>query len=168
MDVYYHDEATPEGVHYWTNDSISSVSGPIQLACEDGSPVIQMDFVSSNQNLTYGSSSVDEETAIDWEERNDSATESANGTTFAHTGDDGENTTYYDSDEQTLRILTRHYLGMFGPSFDLRVHHGPGGSGSARINVANSEGELRYDVSGDGSYITYLHVTENNVTVELD
>jgi hypothetical protein len=27
---------------------------------------------------------------------------------------------------------------------------------------------LRYETGGGGSYITYLHVTENNVTVELN
>ena len=167
MDVYYHDESTPAGVHRWTNDSISSVSGPVQLACEGGSAVIQVEFTSTEQPLTYGSSSVDEDTAIDWESL-DSGAPDPDPTTFAHAGDDGENTTYAYGDEQNLRILTRHYLATFGSDFDLRVYHGPGNSGSARIDVSNSGGVLRYDTAEGGSFITYLHVTENNVTVELD
>ncbi|MFD1597837.1 DUF7289 family protein [Halobellus rarus] len=167
LDVYYHDESTTEGVHRWTNDDISSISGPVQLACEDGDPVVQIEFTSSAQNLTYGSSSVDEETAIDWESLDDGAPD-PDPTTFAHDGDDGENTTYHYGDEQTLQILTRHYFAMFGTEFKLRVHHGPGDSGTARIDVSDSGGVLRYDTIDDGSYITYLHVTENNVTVELD
>ena len=166
MDVYYHDESTSEGVHRWTDDDISSISGPVQLACEDGNPVIQIDFTSTAQDLTYGSSSVDEDTAIDWDALDDGP--DPNPTTFAHDGDDGENTTYDYGDDQNLRILTRHYLAMFGPDFKLRVHHGPGNSGTARIDVADSGGVLRYDTIEDGSYITYLHVTENNVTVALD
>ena len=167
MDIYYHDESTAEGVHHWTDDTISSVSGPTQLACEDGSPVIRLDLTSPNQNFTYGSSSVDEETAIDWDTLDDGS--GPDPITFAHAGDDDDgSTTYDDGDEQTLRILTRHYFAMFDSDFDLRVHHGPGGSGNARINVANSGGVLRYDTGGDGSSITYLHVTENNVTVELN
>jgi hypothetical protein len=167
MDVYYHDASTPEGVHRWTNDSISSVSGPVQLACEAGSPVIRIDFTSANQNLTYGSSSVDEETAIDWDTLDNGAPD-PDPTTFAHEGDDGENTTYEYDDEQNLRILTRHYFATFGSDFRVRVHHGPGNSGSARIDASNSGGTLRYESGGGGSFITYLHVTENNVTVELN
>ncbi|WP_336021739.1 DUF7289 family protein [Halobellus salinisoli] len=167
MDVYYHDESTAEGVHRWTNDSIPSDSGDVQLACEGGDTVIEIDFTGTEQNLTYGSSSLDE-TAIDWDERNESATESADPTTFAHTGDDGEDTTYDYGDRQHLRILTRHYFAMFDSEFDLTVDHGPGDRGTSQISTSGSGGTLRYETVGGESYITYLHVTENNVTVELD
>ena len=74
-----------------------------------------------------------------------------------------------DKKEKHLRILTRHYFAMFGPDFGLPVHHGLGGSGNNRFNMANSGGVLRYDTtSRGGSCITYLHVTENNVTIELN
>jgi hypothetical protein len=168
MDVYYDDQSTSEGVHRWSNDSIPSDSGGVQLDCDDGDTVIRIDFTSSEQNLTYGESNVDEDTAIDWDERNESATEKPDPTKFAHEGDDGENTTYHYDDEQTLRILTRHYFAMFGQEFKLRVDHGPGDRGTTQIDTSGSGGVLRYDTVEGGSYITYLHVTENNVTVELD
>ena len=168
MDVYYDDQSTAEGVHRWTNDSIPVGSGPVRLDCADDDTVIKVDFTGSGQNLTYGSSSVDDETAIDWDERNESATEKPDPTTFAHTGDDGEDTTYNYGDEQTLRILTRHYFAMFGPEFKLTVDHGPGDRGTTQIDSSGSGGVLRYDTIEGGAYITYLHVTENNVTVELD
>jgi hypothetical protein len=169
MEVYYGDESTDEGVHYWTNDSIPAASGPVRLTCEDDDPVLDIDFTSSTQNLTYQSVSFNEDTEIDWNKRNESATEKPDPITFSHSGDDDDGSTEYGyGDEQNLRILTRHYFAMLGPEFDLRVTHGPGDSGTARIDRTDSGGVLRYDRVDGGSYITYLHVTENNVSVELD
>ena len=166
MDVYYHDAGTPEGVHRWSNDSIPSDSGPVQLAC-DGGTVIEVDFTSTAQNLTYAESNIGDDTAIDWTDRNASATESAVPTTFDH-ADDGEPRTYDDGDTQTLRILTRHYFAEFDSDVDLRVDHGSGGRGTAQIDTSSSGGVLRYEAAAGESFITYLHVTENNVTVELN
>ncbi|GGJ00196.1 hypothetical protein GCM10008995_07540 [Halobellus salinus] len=167
MDVYYHNDSTAAGVHHWTNDTISSVSGPVQLACSDGAPELRMAFTSPEQSLTYDPGTVDRngDTELDWASLNDGP--APDPTTFGHTGDDNEHTTYESGDEQNSRILTRHYLATFDAGFTVRVNHGPGGSGSAQINQANSDGVLRYDTSERGSYLTYLYVTENNVTVEL-
>jgi len=166
MDVYYHDASTPEGVHRWTNSSIPSDSGDVQLACDDGDTVIEIDFTGTEQNLTYGSSSITEDTAIDWDERNESATQKPDPTTFGH-NEDGEPREYEYTDEQNLRILTRHYFATFDEEFDLTVYHGPGNRGTSQISTSESGGTLRYDTISGTSYITYLHVTENNVTVEL-
>ena len=163
MDIYYHDESTTEGVHRWTNDEISSVSGPIQLACDGRNPVLQMDLTNSNQNLTYGSSSVGEDTTINWEDLDDDS--GTDPITFAHDGDEDDGgTTYSDEDEENLRVLTRHYFATFDSDFDIRAQN----NRNTHVNVANSGGILRYDTGGRGSYVTYLHVTENNVTVELN
>ncbi|RLM59779.1 hypothetical protein DVK02_03350 [Halobellus sp. Atlit-31R] len=166
MDLYYDDASTPEDVHRWTNGSIPSNSGPVQLACEGGDTVIEVDFTSSAQSFTYGSSSVGHDTAIDWDARE--ATATAEPVSFTHTGDDGENTTYEDADAQTLRILTRHYFATFDSKFVLRVDHGPGNRGTTQIDQSASGGVLRYDTTDSSAYITYLHVTENNVTVALE
>ena len=168
MDVSYHDAGTAEGVHRWSNDSIPSDTGAVQLGCDGDDTVIEIDFTGDAQTLTYGESSIDDDTAIDWADRNESATESANPTTFGHDGDDGESTTYDHGDTQTLRILSRHYFATFGSNFDLRVSHGPGDRGTTQIDTTASGGTLQYETPAGESFITYLHVTENNVTVELD
>ncbi|WP_435185015.1 DUF7289 family protein [Halobellus sp. EA9] len=175
MDVYYHDAATPEGVHLWSNDSIPSDSGPVQLACDGEDMIIQVDFTSPDQPLTYTDGDFDgddgddgDETALDWADRNDSSAQAPSPTTFAHPGDDGENTTYSFGDRQNLRILTRHYFATFDSDFELAVSHGPGDRGTSQIDVSGSGGTLRYNTTGEGSYITYLHVTENNVSVALN
>ncbi|MGQ4554662.1 DUF7289 family protein [Halobellus sp. GM3] len=166
MDVYYHDESTTEGVHRWSNDTISSNTGPVQLACDGDDTVIEVDFTSPDQNLTYGESNVGEETAIDWDDR-DAGAPAPDPTTFAHTGEDGEDTTYDYGEAETLRVLTRHYFAMFGSEFDVRVDHGPGDRGTTQIDNSASGGTLQYERADGGSYLTYLHVTENNVSVDL-
>ena len=167
MDIYYDDADTAEGVHRWSNDSIPSDSGAVQLACDGDDTVIEVDFTDDTQTFTYGESNVDDDTAIDWDERNESATESADPTEFNHTAD-GEPTAYDYGDTQNFRILTRHYFALFGTDFDLRVSHGPGDRGTTQIDTGASGGSLRYDRVTGSTYITYLHVTENNVTVELN
>ncbi len=168
MDIYYDDAGTAEGVHRWSNDSIPSDSGAVQLACSGDDTVIEVDFTNDTQTFTYGESNIDDDTAIDWEDRNDSATVKPDPTTFSHTGDDGENTTYDYGNTQNSRILTRHYFAMFGTDFDLRVSHGPGDRGTTQIDKSASGGTLEYDRVTGSTYITYLHVTENNVTVDLN
>ena len=168
MDIYYHDAGTAEGVHRWSNDSIPSDSGAVQLACNGDDTVIEVDFTDDTQTFTYGESNIDDDTAIDWEARNDSATVKPDPTTFDHTGDDGEDTTYDYGDTQNLRILTRHYFAEFGSDFELRVSHGPGDRGTTQIDTTVSGGTLQYETPAGGSFITYLHVTENNVTVALN
>ena len=167
MDIYYHDADTAEGVHQWSNDSIPSDSGPVQLACDGDDTVIEINFTSTEQSFTYGQSNIDEDTAIDWDDRNESATEKPDPTTFTHTGDDGENTRYNYSDTQNIRNLTRHYFAEFDSDFALRVSHGPGNRGTSQIDVSNSGGTIQYETPAGTSFITYLHVTENNVTVAL-
>jgi hypothetical protein len=103
------------------------------------------------------------DTGVNWESRDNGSY--PDSVTFAHDGDEDDGgTTYDDGDEETLRILTRHYFAKFGSDFDLRAHN----NRDTHINAANSGGVLRYETGGGGSYITYLHVTENNVTVELN
>jgi hypothetical protein len=167
MDVSYHDAGTAEGVHRWSNDSIPSDTGAVQLGCDGDDTVIEIDFTGDAQTLTYGESSIDDDTAIDWADRNESATESANPTTSGHDGDDGS-TTYDHGGTQPLRILNRHYFAAFGSNFDLRVSHRPGDRGTTRIDTTASGGTLQYETPAGESFITYRHVTGNIVTVELD
>jgi len=168
MDIYYDDAGTAEGVHRWSNDSIPSDSGAVQLACDDGDTVIEIDFTDDTQTFTYGESNIDDDTAIDWDERNESATEGADPTTFDHGPDDGEPLTYSGGNTEDLRHLTRHYFAEFDSDFDLRVSHGPGNRGTTQIDQSASGGNLQYDRASGSTYITYLHVTENNVTVDLN
>jgi hypothetical protein len=166
--IYYYDSSTPEGVHLWENETISSNTGPVQLGCDGNDMIIEVDLTGAGQTFTYKDGDFNEDTALDWEAYNDSASQAPSPTSFNHTGDDGENTTYRFGDTQNLRILTRHYFAAFDSDFELTVSHGPGNRGTTQIDTSASGGTLRYNATSGGSYITYLHVTENNVSVALD
>ncbi|ALG81998.1 hypothetical protein HLASA_1103 [Halanaeroarchaeum sulfurireducens] len=79
-------------------------------------------------------------------------------------------TTFEVDDTTTIGNVTNHYVGLLGPNVDLTVKDGPG-EGSDE----SSEGNVNEDASGgyvitdrSGQYVTYLHVSENNVTVHLE
>jgi len=71
-----------------------------------------------------------------------------------------------DSDEETEEIgfVMAHYFGRLGPNFELTVIDGPGASSG--VDEGASEGNLEYDATEAG-FITFLHVTENDLDVDL-
>lgn len=84
------------------------------------------------------------------------------GTTF----DSGDLGPAPNTDSKTVEFLSNHYLSRLPPSFTLRVQGGPGSSN--RIDEESSTGTLRYPETVSAQYITYLHVTENEINVEFD
>jgi hypothetical protein len=75
-----------------------------------------------------------------------------------------EPTTYEpnDGDTESIDRLVRHYFAEFPEEFDLTVDD----KNSDTINEAGSSGRLF--TGGSGRYVTYLHVTQNEVVVEID
>lgn len=65
-----------------------------------------------------------------------------------------------------LGFLVNHYVQRLGPTVELKVTDGPGGS--SRIDEGESSGTLDYTQGGGDKFITFLHITENRVTVELE
>lgn len=157
MAVYYRNGSGSQ--HVWTNDSIPAGTGPVSIDCS--TETISVNYTSP-MSMTYGGPGATDETSLTWD------APLASEAQFNHSGADGENTTFTPGEETTAGHLTRHYLSFFAPEFDLSVWHGPGNSGKARLDVDDSTGELRYDTTTSSRYITFLHVTENNVTVELE
>ncbi|MFB6070812.1 MAG: hypothetical protein ABEJ76_07290 [Halanaeroarchaeum sp.] len=76
--------------------------------------------------------------------------------------------TFDTTDQTTIGNLTNHYIGLFGRSVDLTVKdgNGVGGGAAGNINEDVSSGYVEFD--GSGKFVTYLHVSENNVTVSLE
>ncbi|WP_435069583.1 DUF7289 family protein [Haloplanus sp. C73] len=72
------------------------------------------------------------------------------------------NVTYSGGDTEDLALITRHYFAQMGPGFDLVVADG----NNAGIGESGSSGYIYYD--GSGKVVTYLHVTEHNVTARVD
>lgn len=73
-----------------------------------------------------------------------------------------ESETYDDDDTESLGRITNHYFSRLGPQFDLTVDDKNGDT----VSEDKSHGTIEFE-SG-GQFITYLHVTENEVDVEFE
>ena len=67
---------------------------------------------------------------------------------------------------RTLDEIVNHYTSLMGPDIDMTSQMGPGNS-RAIVQDASS-GTLTYETASGAQYITYLHVTENEIAVEFD
>ncbi len=92
---------------------------------------------------------------VTWDEHD--ANVSKNG------GWESEPTVEFRSDNTTqIGNVTRHYLARMGTEWELRVDDFNGDS----VNEDGSRGNIEYP--GSDRFITYLHVTENEVSVRLN
>jgi len=83
----------------------------------------------------------------------------------------------YDDD---LNFTTNHYLSLLGPDYELKVMDGQGSSppacdspttgsgGKDLVDEDPSVGVLEFAEVTGAQYITYLHVTENEIEVEFE
>ncbi|RDI70820.1 DUF7289 family protein [Halopelagius longus] len=161
MWVLYDDPDDGKPKHAWVNDSIPADSGPIRLECDGKDTRIVVDYLTDDTTLRMGDPSLPSKTGLAWDDP------SASSASFNHSGYDGENKTHTTGNSETVGNLSRHYLTEMGSDFKLKVYHGGGSSGTAHVDGSGSSGALYYDTSTGSRYITYLHVTENNVSVRF-
>jgi len=167
--MFYRNTATGEQ-HEWRNTSIDADTGPIRLVEDDDETRLVVDLTAGNAtsgvNLTYVDTGPGESN-YDW---SGSPDENA---TFSHTDEDGEETTFDLGDdyrnETTTYHLVRHYFALMGDEFSLNARGTTGGGGGgAHVDPDESGGTFDYESGSGGTYITYLHVTENEIEVELE
>ena len=65
-------------------------------------------------------------------------------------------------DTESVDRVVNHYFSVLGPGFDLTVDDKSGGS----VSESGSSGVVRY--VGGSSFVTYMHITENDVVVRID
>ncbi|MFC6735062.1 DUF7289 family protein [Halolamina salina] len=126
----------------WKNSSVPGSSGPIRLDCNGDDGTLVLDFTSS-QSLEYqGSQNV----------------------TFGHDDAPNEPRTFETGDSTTIDQLSNHYVALMGDDFTLSADLKSSGS---QLDKTASTGVIDYDTDGR-KYIAYLHVTENEIEVELE
>ncbi|MFD1566941.1 DUF7289 family protein [Halolamina litorea] len=167
--MFYRNTETGEQ-HEWVNDSMPIDSGPVRLVDTGGDTHLVVDLTAGSAtnglNLTYRDTTAGE-SYYDW-------SGSPDGTaTFGHSGSDGEPITFGtaagDRDEATTYLLARHYIALMGDEFPLNARSSTGGNGNgAQLDLDASRGTFDYESGAGGTYITYLHVTENGIEVELE
>lgn len=159
--VFYRNTETGEQ-HEWSNSSVPADSGPIRLYCHSDGSTLSVDLTSSVQ-MTYGDTS-SSGTYYDW------SGSPVNDAWFNHTNQDGEDTKFEPTNQTTSNHLSRHYVALLGDDFTLQARSGTGGAGEgggAQMDYGSSGGTLEYETGGN-TYITYLHISENELEVEME
>lgn len=89
-------------------------------------------------------------------DRNGSVVTEGTDAIFAHDGHGG------DPDTSKINNITNHYFGIMGTEWELKVDD----KDSDTVNEDQSQGNIMYP--GSDKFITYLHVTENEIEVTLN
>lgn len=181
--VYYSpsdgDSDRDDPYHGWKN------TNAYQSVCEDvdgdgdDEAVLRADFVDdedNNNNVTVTSGGSDEEDpTLTYSELSSSdvtkfdspgdnllldSTTSPQATFSGHTS--WEPRTYDEGDSEPIDRVINHYFSELGPGFDLTVED----KNSNTVEESLSSGYIDY--VGSEKFVTYMHITENQVEVEID
>lgn len=76
---------------------------------------------------------------------------------------DSTTNTFAKGDKTSIDNVTNHYLALMGPDVELMVEDANGNT----VNEEASTGVFEQSGSG-GQFITFLHITENRVSIELE
>ena len=175
--IYYYNAST--GVsHEWQNASIDPTAASTAFDVDCASQELTVDFMSTETNLTYDDL-VRTGTNNKWcySDHIEDRDVPAEADVDEH-GVTGEPSTFDENTgNATMNFLVNHYMERMGTDYELTVKDGPGnseclsgggGGGSSRIDEDASFGTLLYDEASGAQFITYLHVTDNQINVTTD
>lgn len=147
--VMYYSADGGENYETWQNDQ------DFTIECEGSEPVLRVDFLSSTE-MSYTSADVYERGG------KGQSLPRFRGDAESHKDSTSFDETTYPGDKgsENIDTLMQYYVVEMG-DMNLNILEG----NNAGISDASS-GNILY--TGDGRVITFLHITENNVTVELD
>ena len=80
-------------------------------------------------------------------------------TTYSYDGPGGD-----APDTEEMGEIVNHYMSALDSEVNLIAKDGPGSSDA--INEPASSGELLYETQAGSNFVTFLHVTENEITVK--
>jgi hypothetical protein len=167
VSVYYrHNSSAPSEEWERVLSDPHVQSRPIHVDCSSGAPRLDADLTSSfameytdidikgsDNKWHFGNQIKDQEVPDEL--------------LFDQHADDHADEYDAGSDSEELDFLVNHYFSRLGPDFQLTVDAGPGGSQN-RVSEEASSGVLMYDTIDGEEFIQFLHITENEVRVELN
>ncbi|WP_411968323.1 hypothetical protein [Haloferax sp. YSSS75] len=163
ISIYYSNQSG--SYHGWQRSGIDpDTSDAVDVDCSNDPATMSINFTHAATDMTYGNitmTGTDNKWYFGPEIKANSANDSVDWT--EHDADRA--TPYVTDDNESLSVVTNHYMSLLAPKFELTVTDGPGGS--ERVNEQASGGNLDYDQADGGKYITFLHITENKVRVEF-
>ncbi|WP_410765044.1 hypothetical protein [Haloferax sp. DFSO60] len=167
MDVtlYYANESGQ--YHGWQATGVDPNTSPlVNIDCAKDPTEIQVNFT-SNELMTYGDipkQSVGNRNKWHFGPEIKDGDAYSSVTFDEHAIDGGR--TFTDGNTEQMDFLTNHYFSIIAPEFELTVTDGPGNSQS--VDERGSRGNLVYDQAEGGQFITFLHITENEVEVDVN
>jgi flagellin-like protein len=168
--VYYYN-GTTDRYQGWQNHSVNVTTDPDSDFTKDCSDETLTANFTGTTPIGYDAIETGGESKWYYGSEIDDRTIATNTTFDQHDEDteDGRNGKYNLSDpEETaeLGFLVSHYIALLGPDADLEVSDGPTNSDS--VDESLSTGTIDYEQSGSSGFLTFLHVTENEIEVDLD
>lgn len=141
--IYYNDKST-DAYEMWTKQFNANSTGGFTVECTDGTPALHMNFT-SNTEFTY----------------------QAGGETEYFSPSGGlqesttiERTTYTAGETADVDAVLSRYFYELRPDFELTVS-----DQNDAVDPSASTLDLQY--AHTNQYVTYLHVTENGITISL-
>jgi len=168
--VYYYN-GTTDRYQGWQNDSVAVSTDPDADFTKDcGNDTLTATFTGTTP---IGYDAIDTGGTNKWHYGSSIDDKSIAPTTVfdQHDADTqgGRNGQYNDTtpaETEELGFLVAHYFAVLGPNADLEVSDGPANSDS--VDESASTGTLEYDQIKNAGFLTFLHVTENEIRVDLD
>jgi len=156
--IYYSDDGGATHHGWYSDDYLQTECGEVNGKPADGDEIwVDVDLTNESADLTY------QDVKNDMTQFKSGSTSLANEPRFNETGHaDDPDEAYSDGETEELALVTRHYFAMMGPGFDLVVADG----NNAGIGESGSSGYIDYE--GSGKVVTYLHITEHNVTATVN
>ncbi|MFC6988241.1 hypothetical protein ACFQJD_05020 [Haloplanus sp. GCM10025708] len=156
--IYYSEDGGDTHQGWYDPDAFQTTCGEVNGKPADGDEIwVNVDLVPPNGSHTMSYQGVKKDLVHHKRGTNNLVS----GASFTqHPADPG--TSYTSGDSEDLALITRHYFAMLGPDIDLAVAD----RNNAGISETASSGYVYYN--GSGKVITYLHVTQNNVTASTN
>ncbi|MFB6085138.1 MAG: hypothetical protein ABEJ94_12930 [Halorientalis sp.] len=177
-DVYvglYYYPGDGSGEYEFWETRISPSNSAISWSCSSGDPKLSIDMLSDSVSMDYDQSApgiscgnggnkwrFGENIKCDYTHGDAKLDQHEASVSWEPTG------TYSPGDSATGRTLGEivdHYTSLMGPDIALTSQMGPGNSRA--IDQDASSGTLTYRTAAGAEYITYLHVTENEIVVDF-
>lgn len=149
----YYTEDDGDTYHGWKSEDALTVQ------CDaDGNAMLVVDLAQMTNSLTYQELQSDDMGVVKPQQGSLISTASID----EHSGVGWEPEDYVANDIEEGGRLFVHYMAMLGPDIDLVVED----KNSDTISESQSSGNIVYE--GTGQFVTFLHVSENEIEVEFD
>ncbi len=156
--VLYYSDTDGDSYHTWVLDE-NHGDDPYTITCPDGDEQLNVDLLNDSRSFEYTDASTHGNDDLlrfdDYDDGSFNGSEELAG----HTADPG--TTNSTGDRESAELVVQHHFTLLD---DTEMSLSERQQGNAGL-TDDSSGTIVYE--GDGSAVTYLHVTENRVTVEL-